>query len=193
VRLFVAIDLDEPLRRAVSDAAHRVRRNFERAAGGARVSWTAADRMHITLHFLGDVESPGASALADAFGNPILVQPFTLEIGAPGTFPSSGRPRVLWLGVRAKHEALSAIHRVTGERLESVGFAVDPAPFNPHLTIGRVRSPVRAATTAAAFDGAPRRIGTCRVDAVRLYESRLGGPHPSYVVVASAPLTGPPD
>jgi 2'-5' RNA ligase len=190
VRLFVAIDLDETLRRAVADVATGIRRSFEHRAGGARVSWTAVDRMHVTVHFLGEVAEQDVSVLAEAFRRPLPVEAFDLEIGTAGTFPARGRPRVVWLGVAAKREALARVHQVTGEWLASLGVAVDPAPFNPHLTIGRLRSPVRVAAAAAALEGAPRRIGACRVDAVTLYESRLGRPGATYVAQASAPLSG---
>jgi 2'-5' RNA ligase len=190
VRVFVALDLDEALRREVADAAGGIRRAFERASAGARASWTSAARMHITLHFLGDVGEVQARAVTAAFRRPLSVAPFRLDVGAPGMFPAHGRPRVLWLGVSASDGVLPRLHRATAERLGSAGIAVGSEPFNPHLTIARLRSPVRAAVAAAAFEGAPRRIGACRVDAVTLYESRLGGSSPSYVALASAPLAG---
>lgn len=190
MRLFVAIDLDETLRRGVADAAARIRHSFERTAGGARVSWTAVDRMHVTVHFLGEVAERDVAALAGTFIRPLPVEPFDLEIGAGGMFPARGRPRVLWLAVAAKGDTLARVHLVTGERLASVGIAVDQAPFNPHLTIGRLRTPVRPAAVAATFEGVPRRIGACRVDAVTLYESRLGGLSATYIAQASAPLSG---
>jgi len=189
MRLFVAIDLDEPLRRAVADVTTRIRRQFEHAAAGARVSWTAVDRMHITLHFLGEVPDDHAATLAGAFGRPFPLRPFTLEIGAPGLFPPRGRPRVLWLGVATKGGMLGRVQDAAGERLHSLGLPVDSAPFTPHLTIGRVRSTIRPGLATAAFADAPRRVGACRVDAVTLYESRLGR-SASYVALASAALSG---
>jgi 2'-5' RNA ligase len=190
VRLFVAIDLDEALERAVADAAGRIRRAFERRSRGARASWTPADRMHVTLHFLGDVAGREAAGVTEAFRQPLSADPFMLEIGAPGMFPPHGRPRVLWLGVSATNGALASLHRATAERLASAGVRAGSAPFAPHLTIGRLRAPVAASVAAGTFEGAPERIGACRVDAVTLYESRLGGPSPSYVALASAALAG---
>jgi 2'-5' RNA ligase len=169
--------------------AARIRRTFEQSAGGARVSWTAVDRMHVTLHFLGEVAESEVSHLIDAFNRPLPMEAFDLEIGAAGLFPPHGRPRVMWLAVGAKGDALARAHRVTGERLASAGMAVDSAPFNPHLTIGRFRTPVRSAAIAGAFEGVRRRIGACRVDAVTLYESRLGGSSATYIARASAPLS----
>jgi len=189
VRLFVAIDIDETLRRAVADVAARIRRRFEQSAGGARVSWTALDRMHVTVHFVGEVAGPAVPALVDAFNRPLPIEAFDLEIGAAGVFPPRGRPRVLWLAVAAEGDALARVHRVTGERLASVGMAVDPAAFSPHLTIGRLRTPVRSAPVATAFEGVSHRIGACRVDAVTLYESRLGGRSATYIPRASASLS----
>lgn len=189
MRLFVAIDLDERLRRAVADAAARIRRNFEQAAPDARVSWTAADLLHVTVFFLGDVAETSAAVLAREFARPLPAESFELEIGAPGMFPPHGRPRVFWLGASAKDDALAGVHRAAGERLAENGVALDTAPFTPHLTIGRLRSPVRTAAAAAAFASVPRRVGACRVETVTLYESRLGRPA-SHIALASATLAG---
>lgn len=188
MRLFVAIDIDETVRRRVADAVAGIRRRFEAAAGAARVSWTATDRMHVTVHFLGEVAEPSTSAVVDTFARPLPLAPFELAIGGAGTFPARGRPRVLWLGVAAQGDALARVHQLTAARLAAAGVAVDPARFHPHLTIARLRTPVPAAAAAAALHGVRHRIGACRVGAVTLYESRRAGRSTSYVPHASAAL-----
>jgi RNA 2',3'-cyclic 3'-phosphodiesterase len=188
VRLFVAVDLDEPLRRAVAAVAVQVRRAFDRTVRGARVSWTAPDRMHITLHFLGELGPTRADAAMDALREPLPIEPFTLSIGTSGAFPAHGRPRVLWFGVKTTGDAMDRLHHAVGDRLSAAGLPVDAAAFTAHLTIARVRTPVGVGSTAAALAGVPKKIGSCRVGAVTLYESRLGGRSSTYVALASAAL-----
>ena len=64
MRLFVAVDLDDRLRHEVARLIARMR-SEARDERSSRIAWVAPDRLHLTLHFLGDVEGETAAQLAE--------------------------------------------------------------------------------------------------------------------------------
>jgi RNA 2',3'-cyclic 3'-phosphodiesterase len=59
-------------------------------------------------------------------------------LGELGAFPSRSRPRVLWVGVDAP-PALELLQDRIERGCEAIGFPPEGAPFQPHITLGRVR------------------------------------------------------
>ena len=49
IRTFLALDLDEPIRRALADAAE------DFPADGSKIRWVPPENLHVTVKFLGDV------------------------------------------------------------------------------------------------------------------------------------------
>jgi RNA 2',3'-cyclic 3'-phosphodiesterase len=173
MRLFVAVELDDAVRRRAAAIAEAV----EASVSDALVlRWIPAENLHITLWFLGEVPDPRAASVLTALDRPFDIPPFPLALGGIGAFPSSGLPRVVWLGVREGDAGLAALHREIGARLEPLGFAAEPRPFAAHLTLGRVKGArpgtaprvVRARWRELAADA-----GECAVAAVTLFRSRL--------------------
>jgi len=180
-RLFLAIDPDEPTRSRLGTLATNLRRRIERR-GGPRVTWVAPDRMHVTVHFLGEVEEDRAEAIIAAMAPPIDVAAFTLTIDRLGAFPDLGRPRVVWACGPAD-PAIREVHRRMGERLAACGCVLDARPFSPHVTLGRMRE--RGALPALSAVDPPIRF---RVARLTLYESQLSSEGPHYTPVAFTAL-----
>lgn len=186
-RLFLAIDLDEPARTRLGALAATLRARLERERG-LRVTWVAPDRMHVTLHFLGQVEADRAESIVAAMAPPIAVPAFTLTIDRLGAFPGLGRPRVLWAGGPGV-PAIVDVHRLMGERMAACGCELDERPFSPHVTLGRVRES-RGSLPALPRIEPPIEFGIARVT---LYESQLSSEGPRYTPVAFTALAGPDD
>ncbi len=181
-RLFLAIDLDEGARTRLGALAANLRMRLDRE-GGPRVTWVAPDRMHVTLHFLGQVEESRAESIVAAMAPPIAVPAFTLTIDRLGAFPARGRPRVVWAGGPAA-PAIGEVHRLMGARLAACGCVLDERPFSPHVTLGRVREP-RGSLPALPRIDPPIHVGIARVT---LYESQLSSEGPRYTPVAFTAL-----
>ena len=109
MRLFVAVDLDENLRRAAARVSRTLRERFERAETYG-VSWVAPDNLHLTLRFLGEVTDDLAKQVERTLTLPFASPPFDLELGGLGTFPSAGKARVIWLGIAGGGDALARVH-----------------------------------------------------------------------------------
>lgn len=179
-RLFIAVDIDAATRAQVDSISAGVRGPMETVA---KASWVAADRMHLTVHFLGSLEETFEQRVRRALGEPMREPPFDVTFGGLGFFPERGSPRVLWLGITDGLEPLRRIENTFADRL-GIG-RHHPGSFTPHLTLARFRewAPRARLAEIARF---PASAGPSRIDRVTLYESRLSPSGPTYVPLAAA-------
>ena len=161
-RLFIAIDLPEPVRRKLGQWLIQPPR-------GVRPVKPA--QLHLTLHFLGDVEDDGLAALREPLAA-VQRGPFTLAIRGTGVFPPRGRPSVLWAGV-TDSAALAELHAAIGEAIASCGLEVERRPYVPHITLARL-TPAAPRSWVEHFlaDTSSIESETFQVDRFHLYESR---------------------
>ena len=190
MRLFVAVELDPEVRAEVAAAIDALRRHP--VIGAASVKWVEPRNLHVTLQFLGEVESGQAEAVARALAPVSPLPAFRAGLGPFGTFPARGGPRVMWIGVREGTAALGALREEVVRRLAPLGFASGGQPYRPHLTVGRVRrggSGLRASLADAA-GGVDLRRADWPVARAVLFESRISTAGPQYRVVTGMPLAG---
>jgi 2'-5' RNA ligase len=141
VRIFCAVELPSEVRARATDHIARLRD----AVQGVRVSWERADKLHITLKFLGEIAPNRLQALSDAASRAAQgTQPFILALEGAGAFPPRGLPRILWLGINDSSGWLAQLQSGLEEECERIGFAREGRPFSPHLTIARIRAPQAA-------------------------------------------------
>jgi 2'-5' RNA ligase len=137
-RVFVAIELPARVRERLSEHIGRLRT----LVPDARASWVREENLHLTLKFLGDVPITKVELVAQATQSAAeLVEPFELIVGGGGAFPTTGQPRVLWIGIEDSSGRLGLLHQQLEAACEEAGFAREQRPFHPHLTIARLRKP----------------------------------------------------
>ena len=188
MRLFVAIEISEAVRRRAGEIVESARISLESALP---IRWTPRENLHITLWFIGGVPAERAVAILAAIDPPVDVPPFDLHLGGLGAFPRTGAPRVVWLGVRQGGESLAAVHRELATRLRPLGMEPEPRPFSAHLTLGRVKSACTAAQgrgLRVAWQALAADAGTCRVEALTVFESRLSPRGAAYHPLLRVPL-----
>ncbi len=145
LRLFVAIELPEVWTAALA----AVQRELRGPLPGLR--WSRPEGIHLTLKFLGNVDSTRVAELGAALaGAATACPPFTLRLGPLGSFGSAARARVLWAGVEGDRPALERLWRSVEGRLQPLGFVPEERRFSPHLTLARVPEE-RARETGAAL------------------------------------------
>ena len=135
LRLFVAVTLPAEAR----DAIVRLIQGL-RAADLTGVRLVDPDGVHLTLKFLGNVDSSRVPALTDALdavGEGAVS--FALHLGGVGVFPDRRSPRVLWAGVSGDTDALATLARRVDDACANMGFPREPRPLSPHLTVARLR------------------------------------------------------
>lgn len=190
MRLFLAVSPDAAARGRI-DALHvQVERTVGDAAPALR--WVAPAVAHLTVHFLGEIETTRVSALVAALESTVPVELFDLTLGSPEVSPRKGPPRVIWMPVVSGVEQLTQVHRTLGERLARAGVPIEPRPFAPHLTIARVRDREERRSRllgARLRDLRAPSIGW-RVDHVTLFRSDLSGPTPKYDALHTVVLGG---
>ena len=187
VRAFVGI----PLPAQVCDRLVEVQRAIAKSSGRA-VKWVAPEAMHLTLAFLGDVPrwvlEDLPPALDAALGGATAL---TLETGTVGAFPNWRKPNVLWVAIDGNVTGLRALRDRVAGALRAFGFAADPRPYHPHLTIGRLRPKAERAQVdklvAAAPNVRPARVQFA-IERVVLYRSVLLPEGPQHIELRSWPL-----
>lgn len=136
IRVFAAIELPEDLRVHLA----LLRSHFGAPADAAK--WVAPELLHVTMRFLGEIPQDRLDALLEAAGAAgTSTDPFRLEAGRPGAFPSERNPRVLWVGLEGDSglTALRRLHCALERALEEHGFGGQDQPFSPHITVARLR------------------------------------------------------
>lgn len=171
LRVFCAVWLPTALRTAIAAHASRLRH----AVPEARASWPRLEALHITLKFLGPVESNRLGDLSRAAGAAAGgISPFPLTVEEAGTFPPSGTARVLWLGIRDASGSLARLQRQLEERCEEAGFPREARPFRPHLTVARLRPSGGAAALSDAHRRSAFAPHTFEVSELLVMRSELG-------------------
>lgn len=186
VRAFIAVDLAPAVRAELA----RVIGEWKRA--GADVRWVREENLHLTLVFLGSVEVRRLDAvrpLMDALAAEVAA--FELTAAGAGTFGPRSAPRVLWSGFAAPPAGLMTLQQGLTDRLAERGFDVTGKAFQPHVTLGRVRSRRGlAALTAAVASANNRSFGVVPVQRIQLMQSLLSPQGARYVQLHESHLTG---
>jgi 2'-5' RNA ligase len=192
MRLFVAVDLGDHVRRAASTASRQIADRIRQLDVRARIGWVAEANLHLTLRFIGEVDEPTGAAVRDVMVPPLDHEPFELGIAGAGAFPPHGDLRTIWLGVSTGAAELAAVSRTVEQRMVSVGLPPERRAFTAHLTIGRVKDIGRgqAAGVRRALVAVVEEEVRCRVGLVTLYRSRLTPRGAEYEALLRTPLGG---
>lgn len=178
IRCFVAVELDDPLRRALADVQHRLRGRIEKALGpDSRVQWVRPESVHVTLKFLGDVEESRISDLEAALRR-VAAAHFVgvVEVAGLGVFPDARNPRVLWVGLREGSALIVRLAEAVDYAMSEVGFPPESRPFSPHLTLARIKQGGGAVGRALESQGLLAEspvLGRLSVGALALMQSDL--------------------
>jgi 2'-5' RNA ligase len=194
MRLFIAADLDDDARAAVSGAVARFRDQAERVRQGSTrgVSWVDARNLHLTLHFLGEIAEVRVPELSDALGPALELDAPRVALAGWGVFPPHGPARVIWLGVTAGAGTLTSAHAVIGERLRSADITPDTRPFSPHLTVGRVKVSSGQHWNRLAAGMPPVPVCEWHLPSCTLFQSHLSPAGPTYRALLTIPFAGAP-
>jgi RNA 2',3'-cyclic 3'-phosphodiesterase len=176
----------------VKDAIERAQGELRSVLPLQGVRWTKRDQLHVTLRFLGNVDSQLVDELT-ATVQRACARFGALELNARGLgmFPNPRRPRVIWVRVADRHERLAALQRVV--EAAAVTFTSEkPEPvFTGHATLGRLKALSRKETVALATLAAEmehRSFGQWQADAVEIIRSELGRNGSLHTVLAAVSL-----
>jgi len=191
MRAFLAVAIAIELRERVT-AVQQQLKDLVAAGPGRRVriTWVKPETMHLTIKFLGEidkgiVEPLRASVSAVIDGSPVIDIPLV----AIGAFPRLQAPRTLWVGPPSNWDSQDEAKRALelAARIDAAceKFAVprDTYPWQPHLTVARVREGEGDAGRVLETSGLMARthdLGTLRVDEISLMKSEMRPDGPVY-------------
>jgi 2'-5' RNA ligase len=134
MRTFIAIPIPDECRRMLG------RLQADLRACRADVRYPALPSIHLTLKFLGEVNSEIVPDLAASIQSAVDANiGFELRLRGLGCFPNERSPRVVWCGIEGETENLSELYRHVESACAVHGFPPEGRPFHPHLTLGRVK------------------------------------------------------
>lgn len=135
--------------------------------------WTPPEQLHLTLRFIGEVESETAGRATAALER-VKVAAFPLRPAGVETLPPRGQPRVVCVGFGSAHPHLFQLRQQIDDTLLSAGLRLELPPFHPHITVARCGEAGRG--TVAEYVKRHRDFTTdsWMTEGFRLMESHLG-------------------
>ena len=144
LRLFVAVEVEEIVKKRLRECQERLKE------ADVDVKWVDVGNIHITLKFLGYVEEEHLTVVKDIINKSVQdIKPFSLRFEGIGGFPKFQRPRVVFVtaeeavappGVK-KMGYLTTMSPRLEEGFQTLGIEKEDRAYEPHLTLGRVKSP----------------------------------------------------
>ena len=161
-RLFVAIDLPEPIRKFLAALDPQIQ----------SVRWMDVMQMHLTLGFFDDVPEDVDVAFREKL-SVIEFGAFFLPVAGIGTFPAKGWPKIIWIGVGRGHPHLFQLHKRVSDAAIAVLLETDLRPWHPHITLARCRDVAPQSVQKFLKSNAGLDAGMIRVESFHLYSSKL--------------------
>jgi 2'-5' RNA ligase len=186
MRLFVAFEIPEPVRRELTRRMAGLRERLPRAR------WVDPEKIHLTLLFLGETPADRVPDLAAQLGEAFAKHPpIATRLSGGGTFPPRRAARVAWVGMESPEDLAAVQADVAAAAVAAIGFEPEERPFTPHVTLARCE-PSWPRGVAEKFTAAfPGEIGPpFVVDRGVLMESKLSPRGARYGVVETFPMAG---
>jgi 2'-5' RNA ligase len=139
MRLFLALWPDDDVRARLA-AAQRSWRWPPRAAV------VAPERLHLTLHFLGEVDEPAAESLVARL--PPWPGPFTLRLDHAALWQHG----IAVLGADEVPPGLAELHAALAGTLLDLGLRVESRRLRPHVTLARHAQGAKLPAAAVRID-----------------------------------------
>jgi 2'-5' RNA ligase len=195
-RLFVAVELPEPWKDALSGLQDEMRSVIAREPelSRMRVRWSRPDGIHLTLKFLGPVPVSEVPRVTVALESAIPATPgIELRLDRAGSFADRRAPRVIiaTISIAGNSMRLTQLATRIEDWLASAGFPRERRAFAPHLTLGRLpedatpeaRRRVAELTTSLTVPKPP----PFTISAVSLMRSQIMAGGARYERIASFP------
>ena len=178
-RVFIAITLNEVLRRHLAELQEKIRPLLRKGR------FTNPGLLHLTIQFLGSLSDDQVTILIDSHKSWITgIKPFDLHITETGLF-SKRNKSILWAGVKPNDQLFDLAEQIN-ETMALFGFH-EERPFRPHITLAREAVFVDdlAMDTYKSID---LRIPAMRIEKFDLMESRQDEGRLIYRSLSTAPF-----
>ena len=122
MRLFIAIQLSDPMKKALVNMMHELKKQ------GVEGNYVPAQNLHMTLAFIGEYDDP--ARIKEVISR-VPVPEFRMSLSDMGNFGN-----ILWAGVKG-NQKLKAYVKDLRSALDVEGIPYDRDKFVPHITLIR--------------------------------------------------------
>ena len=187
MRCFIAIDIDEQIRKSLGNLQTELQSKAEIKKGDAK--WVSPEAIHLTLKFLGEIKDEQAVDVCNITKDVASRhESFELNVESVGYF--GGRSaRVLWVGAGQNCENLLQLQKDLEQQLDLAGWPKETRKFSAHLTLCRVRNSkagVKLAQMTREYEDF--KLGTMPADSVSVIQSQLTPKGPVYTTLGNYKL-----
>ncbi len=182
MRVFFAVSLGKHCQRQIAQRTESLRQHYN----SGELRFVPSQNYHITLAFLGDVDSDKLDLLDDV-ANKVASQhqQFTLRLQCADWFPGCRRPKALAVVPQECKSLLSLRNDLTDD-LRLAGMVGGEQRFRPHITLARIKS--------RSIDWACKMPDVAdieeKVGCLSLLRSQLSAKGASYSVISQKTLCG---
>jgi RNA 2',3'-cyclic 3'-phosphodiesterase len=182
IRTFIALPALTEVQQQMADVQSKL------FAAQADVKWELQNKFHITLKFLGSVESRKIDSLSSALAESVKqFSTFEISYDSLGVFPDLHNPRVIWIGTKSNKMALE-LQSVVESICSDLGFKKEEHAFHPHITLGRVKGTRNIARLTEAIKTVTFESIQSRCSELLLMKSDLQPSGSIYTILKSFPL-----
>jgi 2'-5' RNA ligase len=185
LRCFIAIEIPESIKKYISELIDILKKH------DVDVKWVTHENLHLTLKFLGNTPEILLPKIRESLINIVLsYEPFYIKIYTTGVFPNKRHPRVIWVGIEDS-DILNKLKKDIEDSMVLLGYQKEEKEFNPHLTLGRVRSQKGILNLINELDNFKERdFGYVNVKSIKLIKSELKPKGAEYSCLYEIPFGG---
>ncbi|WP_162262416.1 RNA 2',3'-cyclic phosphodiesterase [Legionella brunensis] len=176
-RVFFAINFPKKIQLILKDTLNILQQSIQE-----KIHWTSFYNLHITLGFLGNIQSEHIPQLIEhtklQLGN---CESFSLQLEKIQLFPSTKKPRIISFST-TPNDQLKEIVDCIRQAILATGYSTETRAFRGHLTLGRLRGAHVQGKLLEEIQ-LPTLL-PIRVTQIDLLESQLGKGLPCYIPLA---------
>lgn len=131
-RLFVALKIPGEVRRKIIEFRNEIYPDYK------KYRWESEEKIHLTLKFIGDVNTEYVDEIADSLDFINEYETFNCELGKFGFFYRKGRASILWLGMSIDR-TINGLAKRLNTHFERYSVSPERREFKPHLTLMRLK------------------------------------------------------
>ena len=187
MRVFIAIDIDDKIRKTIADLQKQIDSKVDVKKGDLK--WVEPNNIHLTLKFLGEISEEQVAETSEITKTVAQAhQKFNLEIESVGSF--GGRSaKIVWVGAKKGTDELLALQKDLDDLLAQAGYTKEDREFSAHLTLCRVNHPIAGLKMGEAIaQFSHLKLGSIAAESLCIYQSQLTPAGPNYTLLGEFKL-----
>jgi 2'-5' RNA ligase len=185
MRAFIAIKLPAN----IQDSLEKIQNQLKSAL--PKVNWVKPTNLHLSLKFLGDISLEQLTFTQQAISRiSKTISPFEIKLETLGVFPDCRQARIIWLGTGQIPPELKQLVDQLENALIKTGIPQEQHAFQTHITLARIKGPLRPADLEKWFDKIKTDLLNANlsftVSGITLFQSVLGPGGSTYSIINEA-------